>query len=203
MADSTCGVCNSAPKKYKCPTCALPYCSIPCFREHKQTHPEGASAAPAPQPVVEVELPSATPETIPTYIRTKRDFSRLATDTHFQTLLKSNPTLLSTLQRVYAATIKPEDGDAPQRRGMRGRGGSRGRGGRGRGRGRGGWGGGDGTPRWTQKQGDNDALTILKSLREGNTTEGTSGMGEFVRLVEEMYGDAKQTEGEGDAMDTL
>ncbi|KAL5381341.1 hypothetical protein PMIN06_008873 [Paraphaeosphaeria minitans] len=191
MADSACGVCNTAPKKYKCPTCALPYCSIPCFKEHKRAHPEGASSVPASQPVFEVELPTAIPETIPTYIRTKTDFSRLATDAHFQTLLKSNPVLLSTLQRVYAATIKPEGGDAPQRRGMRGRGGFRGRGSRGRGRGRGGWGGADDTPRWTQKQGDNDALRILKSLREGNAAEGTSGVGEFVRLVEKMYGDSK------------
>eukprot|EP00729_Bicosta_minor_P001254 gene1254-28479_t len=31
-----CGVCNEAPPKYKCPTCLLRYCSVPCFKSHKQ-----------------------------------------------------------------------------------------------------------------------------------------------------------------------
>lgn len=171
-------------------------CSIPCFREHKRTHPEGASATSPAQPVVQVELPTATPETIPSYIRTKTDFSRLATDPQFQTLLKSNPTLLATLQRVYAATIKPIDGDAP-RRGARGRGGYRGRG-----RGRGGWGGEDHAPRWTPSQGDKDALSMLKNLHKGSTEGDLGGVGEFVRLVEEMYGGDKKKD-EGKAMDTL
>lgn len=86
---------------------------------------------------------------------------------------------------------------------MRGRGAFRGRGGRGRGRGRGGWGGGNEMPRWTPKQGDNDALRMLKGLRQGSTAEETDGIGEFVRLVEGMYGDAKQTQDGGAAMDTF
>jgi hypothetical protein len=43
---------------------------------------------------------------------------------------------------------------------------------------------------------------MLKSLRETSQTDGNEGMGEFVRLVEDRYGDARQTEDGGEAMDT-
>ena len=29
-----CGVCDSAPPKYRCPTCVLRYCSVVCFKAH-------------------------------------------------------------------------------------------------------------------------------------------------------------------------
>ncbi len=32
-----CKICNKEKKKYKCPACAVPYCSIPCFKTHKET----------------------------------------------------------------------------------------------------------------------------------------------------------------------
>ncbi|KAI8923794.1 hypothetical protein BC831DRAFT_469291, partial [Entophlyctis helioformis] len=31
-----CGVCAAAPHKYKCPACRTPYCSVVCFKAHKQ-----------------------------------------------------------------------------------------------------------------------------------------------------------------------
>eukprot|EP00124_Ichthyophonus_hoferi_P001305 Ihof_evm6s64 gene=Ihof_evmTU6s64 len=33
---AVCGVCNSAPSKYKCPKCEVKYCGIPCFKLHKE-----------------------------------------------------------------------------------------------------------------------------------------------------------------------
>lgn len=32
-----CQLCNSNPFKYKCPTCFIKYCSLPCFTAHRQT----------------------------------------------------------------------------------------------------------------------------------------------------------------------
>ncbi len=42
-----CGVCGLQPKKYKCPTCAVVYCSAPCFKAHKDgcVKPAETSAA--------------------------------------------------------------------------------------------------------------------------------------------------------------
>lgn len=32
-----CQVCNQAQSKYKCPSCLVPYCSLGCFKKHKET----------------------------------------------------------------------------------------------------------------------------------------------------------------------
>ncbi|KAF1801475.1 hypothetical protein V8B55DRAFT_1471086 [Mucor lusitanicus] len=32
-----CKVCEKAESKYKCPTCRAPYCSLICFKQHKET----------------------------------------------------------------------------------------------------------------------------------------------------------------------
>lgn len=31
-----CKVCNEAKSKYKCPACLIPYCSLGCFKKHKE-----------------------------------------------------------------------------------------------------------------------------------------------------------------------
>ncbi|KAF2256785.1 hypothetical protein BU26DRAFT_527061 [Trematosphaeria pertusa] len=187
MAGVLCSVCNSEPKKYKCPTCSVPYCSISCFKEHKSTHPE---TAPTPSAPPEPEIPQPPPpQPLPKYLRKKIDFSILGTNPKFQELLKAYPTLLPMLQRIYAATIEPDPEDGPQSRrrgGYRGRG----RGYRGGGRGgRGGWANDEG-PRWTQKKGDADAMKMLKGLRDGKRAgEEKEAMTAFVGLVEETFGE--------------
>ncbi|CAM8971225.1 unnamed protein product [Rhodiola kirilowii] len=47
MAPRHCQVCNTAPSKYKCPACIIPYCSLDCFKKHKEI--------PCAKPVVLVE----------------------------------------------------------------------------------------------------------------------------------------------------
>ncbi|XP_023733465.1 uncharacterized protein LOC111881278 isoform X2 [Lactuca sativa] len=32
-----CKVCEKAVSKYKCPSCLIPYCSLVCFKKHKET----------------------------------------------------------------------------------------------------------------------------------------------------------------------
>nr|XP_029120614.1 zinc finger HIT domain-containing protein 3 isoform X2 [Elaeis guineensis] len=36
MGPRTCEVCKEAQSKYKCPTCLAPYCSLGCFKKHKE-----------------------------------------------------------------------------------------------------------------------------------------------------------------------
>ncbi|KAJ1286051.1 hypothetical protein BS78_03G324500 [Paspalum vaginatum] len=36
MGGGSCGVCKEAPPKYKCPSCRTPYCSVTCFKKHKE-----------------------------------------------------------------------------------------------------------------------------------------------------------------------
>ncbi|KAL5227263.1 hypothetical protein ABZP36_015528 [Zizania latifolia] len=35
MGGGSCEVCKEAPPKYKCPACRTPYCSVACFKNHK------------------------------------------------------------------------------------------------------------------------------------------------------------------------
>ncbi|PUZ54141.1 hypothetical protein GQ55_5G106100 [Panicum hallii var. hallii] len=36
MGGGSCSVCKEAPSKYKCPSCRTPYCSVTCFKKHKE-----------------------------------------------------------------------------------------------------------------------------------------------------------------------
>ncbi|XP_028557335.1 zinc finger HIT domain-containing protein 3 isoform X2 [Dendrobium catenatum] len=36
MASRQCQICQEAQFKYKCPSCLLPYCSLACFKKHKE-----------------------------------------------------------------------------------------------------------------------------------------------------------------------
>ncbi|KAF1948430.1 hypothetical protein CC80DRAFT_431618 [Byssothecium circinans] len=184
MAETLCGVCHTAQKKYKCPTCALPYCSIPCFKLHKPTH---ANETPTPAPTVppEPDIPKPLPpKPLPKYLQSTRDFSLIATNPKYENLLKMHPSLLPTLQKVYAKTIEPYPEEVNRRGGYRGRG----FGGRGRGRGRGGWHGNrDEVRKWTEKKGDADAMRLMKKIREGeNGDDEMAALSEFVRLVQEV-----------------
>jgi hypothetical protein len=181
----------------------IPSCSIPCFKQHKVTHTDTAPTS----PTTTLNLPNPPPpKPLPKYLRSRIDFSQLATNPKFRDLLNRHTSLLPTLQRIYAATIEPDPDEVRSQRAVqtwRGRG----RGSRGRGFGRGGFGGGRGArggrdepPKWTQKKGDGDALRGLKRIREGGNGDGErEGIGEFVRLVEEMFGE-KET-GTGRASD--
>ena len=162
-------------------------CSLPCFKSHKVTHVDTLLTPPAPS---EPSIPQPPPPApTPRYLKKKTDFSVLTTNPKFQYLLKTHPTLLSSLQRVYAKTIEPDPEDVARRLRLE-RQFSRGRGGRGRGRG-GRWNNRDEEPRrWTQKKGDADAMGLLKGIRDGKGREKEKeSMAEFVTLVEEIFGE--------------
>ncbi|MCD9559658.1 hypothetical protein HAX54_017795 [Datura stramonium] len=57
MGPKNCKVCEEAQSKYKCPNCFLPYCSLACFRKHKEI-PCG-KPEPQPEPASEEKLASA------------------------------------------------------------------------------------------------------------------------------------------------
>ncbi|KAL1330074.1 hypothetical protein AAHE18_12G086700 [Arachis hypogaea] len=44
MGLKQCQVCNEAQSKYKCPSCYVPYCSLACFKNHKEFPCEKPSA---------------------------------------------------------------------------------------------------------------------------------------------------------------
>ncbi|XP_020873899.1 zinc finger HIT domain-containing protein 3 isoform X3 [Arabidopsis lyrata subsp. lyrata] len=61
-AAPTCDICKKLVSKYKCPSCLVPYCSLGCFKIHKETpcaKPSGPSSTvdkPAASPAKEVSV---------------------------------------------------------------------------------------------------------------------------------------------------
>ncbi|KAF9546866.1 hypothetical protein EC957_009318 [Mortierella hygrophila] len=58
-----CFVCNTHESKYKCPTCTQPYCSLVCYKKHKEIPCE----KPAPIPEPEITVPPVEP--VPDYLK--------------------------------------------------------------------------------------------------------------------------------------
>ncbi|KAJ4968604.1 hypothetical protein NE237_015305 [Protea cynaroides] len=49
MGPRQCEVCKNAQSKYKCPSCLVPYCSLVCFKKHKEI-PCAKAVSPKPEP---------------------------------------------------------------------------------------------------------------------------------------------------------
>ncbi|KAK4582671.1 hypothetical protein RGQ29_025748 [Quercus rubra] len=56
MGPRKCEVCNEALSKYKCPSCLVPYCSLVCFKKHKEI--------PCAKPVSSEEKSTPVPESL-------------------------------------------------------------------------------------------------------------------------------------------
>ncbi|XP_033143518.1 zinc finger HIT domain-containing protein 3 isoform X2 [Brassica rapa] len=55
-ATQTCGICERVVSKYKCPCCLVPYCSVGCFKKHKElpcVKPSSTDEKPAKEVPVE------------------------------------------------------------------------------------------------------------------------------------------------------
>ncbi|KAF9912530.1 hypothetical protein BX616_010319 [Lobosporangium transversale] len=63
-AKKVCGVCNTEPSKYKCPVCTLPYCSLVCYKKHKETPCEKPIPTPEPETI---PVPPVAP--VPDYLK--------------------------------------------------------------------------------------------------------------------------------------
>ncbi|KAL4558600.1 hypothetical protein LXL04_036801 [Taraxacum kok-saghyz] len=51
-----CKVCEKAESKYKCPACFIPYCSLICFKKHKETPCD----KPVPVPEIDTSIAIST-----------------------------------------------------------------------------------------------------------------------------------------------
>ncbi|KAL1303936.1 hypothetical protein AAFC00_000389 [Neodothiora populina] len=188
---SICGVCQLQPSKYKCSKCELPYCSLACYKSHKDSHAEEVV-----EPQESAESPVSTPvqEDVPVSSAArgrqskKIDYSDLQNDPDLLRLMNRYPGLRIQLQHIYSFTLEP-DPEEQRFSSFQGRGRGRGRGGRGRGgwRGRGGFNQQQSRPsQWTQSKGDKEAADAFKRMR---TSEGEEeGLAEFVQLIAMKYG---------------
>lgn len=82
-----CLVCEKLESKYKCPKCKVPYCSIACFKAHKEA---------------EHCLP-AKPSSSPVASATNHDggmFQNLMNDAKLSQLIKNSPDLQKWLKEI-------------------------------------------------------------------------------------------------------
>ncbi|KAJ8749503.1 hypothetical protein K2173_025698 [Erythroxylum novogranatense] len=63
MSFKQCQVCNEAQSKYKCPSCVIPYCSLVCFKKHKET-PCSKAVSAGEKPSVDPKPSVARPVTV-------------------------------------------------------------------------------------------------------------------------------------------
>ncbi|GAO47665.1 hypothetical protein SAICODRAFT_32224 [Saitoella complicata NRRL Y-17804] len=80
MSTTTCIVCETNPPKYKCPVadCRAPYCSLGCYKTHKETHvtttpatvsqPLASSAASTVKTASYLSLEASSASTLPTAV---------------------------------------------------------------------------------------------------------------------------------------
>ncbi|KAK1808694.1 hypothetical protein LTR12_016951 [Friedmanniomyces endolithicus] len=224
MSSPQCGVCHEQDFKFKCPICELRYCSITCYKSHKQHHTaEEATVIQQQHQQAKRDRPGTTQRT------PKVDFTGFEDDPDFKRLLTRYPTLQAHLQLSYALTLEPGPSEKwtwnkqpllsslypslsqPSNRGQ-GRGRGRGRGRydlRGGGRSmRGGFRGGRGMNfdeppedreqgSWTQAKGDKEALLAIKKMRTGGgeDDERAEGMREFGELCLIKFGPGREVKG--------
>ncbi|KUI60622.1 Protein HIT1 [Cytospora mali] len=104
-----CGICEKEEAKYKCPRCSLPYCSVACFRPHKENHPPDD---PKPPPVPK---PADTESNAPK--RKSHPFSVLDDSPELAQLFKRYPNLPAKLESIHSATLPPKE-EEPGRGGL-------------------------------------------------------------------------------------
>ncbi|EFQ32201.1 HIT zinc finger [Colletotrichum graminicola] len=106
-----CGVCTEKEGKYKCTRCALPFCSVPCSKIHRENHP------PDPEPSAAAKIPSAgdpahepLQSDAPKPPRDPRSpFSVLDNSDQLRYLFRRYPGLQARLLDILAATEPPPE----------------------------------------------------------------------------------------------
>ncbi|KAH6621083.1 hypothetical protein B0J18DRAFT_216797 [Chaetomium sp. MPI-SDFR-AT-0129] len=98
-----CGVCGAQPGKYKCPRCAMPYCSVACNKQHKENHPPDA---PKPEPTTTFTTANPNPNSTNT---TPDDPYSILLDHRdtFTHLFTKYPSLAAELTRIQEKTLPP------------------------------------------------------------------------------------------------
>ncbi|KIW06309.1 uncharacterized protein PV09_02774 [Verruconis gallopava] len=165
-----CEVCHDLESKYKCPQCELRYCSLNCFKLHKQLHESSTDANASSALRDESSAPSVQPHR--TQQPAKVDpYTALEEHPNFQILFKKYPDLKSQLSRVYQATMNPSQQDESSL-GVQQKTRDRVRG------------------QWTQEKGDELAAKLLAKLAKEH-----EGVKEFMALVRIVFDSEEEENG--------
>ncbi|KAK7393319.1 hypothetical protein VNO78_21871 [Psophocarpus tetragonolobus] len=111
MGPRQCQVCNQAPSKYKCPSCHLPYCSLLCFKKHKElpcVKPQPSEAKSTAVSESIVEKPLAVDQ--PSEMLQKSQLDAIASSSEIRDAL-SNKALQELICRIDCSSNKENELD--------------------------------------------------------------------------------------------
>ncbi|TYH59721.1 hypothetical protein ES332_D08G240900v1 [Gossypium tomentosum] len=124
-----CQVCNQTQSKYKCPSCLVPYCSLACFKTHKETPCEKLESVKEKSGTPSVNLgsidnavttcvkPESTNDAVPPSVEPKSsegrptssdDIREALKDEHLQKLISdinSSPDALNELDKAMGLDV--------------------------------------------------------------------------------------------------
>lgn len=132
---TTCEVCEKTPSKYCCPQCSIRYCSVACFKLHRES-PDAKSSCESRRPVPAKKprlsecdpiaqttaASSAPPPPPPTdeelYARpiAPERLARLLESDELQRLLRDSPELVASLRALAGAPFAPQRTNRPNRK---------------------------------------------------------------------------------------
>ncbi|KXH66110.1 HIT zinc finger [Colletotrichum salicis] len=103
-----CGVCHEKEGKYKCTRCALPFCSVPCNKTHRENHPPDPEPTSKPEPAA-IEPPAPSAAATAAAYDPRNPFSVLDDSDQLRYLFRRYPTLQARLLEIFAATEPPPE----------------------------------------------------------------------------------------------
>ncbi|KAL3517766.1 hypothetical protein ACH5RR_020355 [Cinchona calisaya] len=107
----TCKVCEEAESKYKCPSCLIPYCSLLCFKKHKEipcSKPQSSSQdkSSPPAPAVHIEKPYDVDE--PDVLLQQEQLETIASSSEIRDILK-NAELQKLISKIECSAEAEEE----------------------------------------------------------------------------------------------
>ena len=124
-----CEVCEKTPSKYCCPQCSIRYCSVPCFKLHREssdsknfcesrtlTKKARKSEPTAPEAPSSNSFSSLIDEELYAHPIPPERLARLLESDELQRLLRETPNLISTLRTLAAAPVAPQRANRPNRK---------------------------------------------------------------------------------------
>lgn len=128
---TNCEVCENSPSKYCCPRCFIRYCSLPCFKLHRESSDSKANcesripakkvrlsehASPEAPSSPSNALASTTDEELYAHPLLPERLSRLLECEELQRLMRDNPALISTLRALSNAPVAHQHTNRPNRK---------------------------------------------------------------------------------------
>ncbi|XP_017038872.1 zinc finger HIT domain-containing protein 3 [Drosophila ficusphila] len=112
-----CVICEENPRKYKCSKCSAPYCSVACYKTHKDSpkcvikESVGKTVENAFQEEPTLHVPFTTDDTVPAeklhQLENSQDLRNLLHNPHLRSLLQQIDVAINAQSAMMAAMQEP------------------------------------------------------------------------------------------------